>query len=784
MEETDLDVEELKIKAIIGFDGGIDNGLLVHPDGQHIVYALGNKVTIQNWNTKKQYFLVGHTNIISAVAVSKSGKYIASGQINHIGFKARVIIWDFDKKVLISHHEHHKVRVQAVTFSKDDAYVITLGGRDCGFVVIWDIKSGQVICGTQVARGIQGEANVLQAMISRGSCFITGGDGHLAVWTIHKTTRNTSSVDVAMSKLKRNILCLDTNERDEFCFCGTTTGDVLKIRLYFHHDPEIIEPVKQPALIGCWARLSKKKLPRGCVDLYQLGVRSILLLFNGQLVIGAGDGTVELVEECVSKRKTIDNSVKLPSVPALKVLKTTNVKSGVTSLRLINDTTLLAATLNSEIFVINMTDFNAALVVTCHTSTVYDLAFPHNFSDVFATAGKHDVRVWSMSNMQELLRIKVQNFSCSSIVFAFDGKSILTGWSDGIIRSFTPLTGRLIYAILNAHNKGVSALSTTSHGRAIISGGCEGQVRLWEVSPYKQSLICTLKEHKGPITAIHINNFDTEAVSASSDGSCIIWDLERQCRRQILFANTLFMSVRYFPSGVQILTAGSDRKLAYWEVLDGTVVRELEGSPTGTINSIDISPDGTLFMSGGNDQIVKVWRYQEGITTHIGLGHAAVVTATCFSPDGKSIVTCDAAGCVFVWVCPKSNIPLEKPDEAEQSSHRLASPKSNVQITNRTASKEEHVKDLPSVRSSRQGGDDTHRSTDSHSCECECKCNMVDAAAEESARSSRRSTPKEAQPSSGDQVKLNSGTPKSIHSNQESTRTTTSKRSTQSKTSK
>lgn len=118
-----------------------------------------------------------------------------------------------------------------------------------------------------------------------------------------------------------------------------------------------------------------------------------------------------------------------------------------------------------------------------------------------------------MNTMQELLRVCVHNFTCSSVVFAHDGKSILTAWNDGIIRlvsrdlkegvvikvgvvfyrSFTPLTGRLIYAILNAHNKGVSALATTTHGRILISGGCEGQVRLWQVSPYKQELICTLK---------------------------------------------------------------------------------------------------------------------------------------------------------------------------------------------------------------------------------------------------------------------------------------------------
>ena len=95
---------------------------------------------------------------------------------------------------------------------------------------------------------------------------------------------------------------------------------------------------------------------------------------------------------------------------------------------------------------------------------------------MFATAGQNEVRVWSIRTLQELLRIYVQNFSASSVVFAHDGKSILTAWNDGIIRSFTPLTGKLIYAILNAHNKGVSALATNHSGNLIVSGGCEGQV--------------------------------------------------------------------------------------------------------------------------------------------------------------------------------------------------------------------------------------------------------------------------------------------------------------------
>lgn len=35
-----------------------------------------------------------------------------------------------------------------------------------------------------------------------------------------------------------------------------------------------------------------------------------------------------------------------------------------------------------------------------------------------------------------------------------DGKSIISGWTDGIIRAFLPQSGKLFWAIKNAHKSG------------------------------------------------------------------------------------------------------------------------------------------------------------------------------------------------------------------------------------------------------------------------------------------------------------------------------------------
>jgi len=44
-----------------------------------------------------------------------------------------------------------------------------------------------------------------------------------------------------------------------------------------------------------------------------------------------------------------------------------------------------------------------------------------------ATCGYEDIRVWSLNDHRELLRISVPNMTCHAVTITVDGKSIISG---------------------------------------------------------------------------------------------------------------------------------------------------------------------------------------------------------------------------------------------------------------------------------------------------------------------------------------------------------------------
>ncbi len=67
-------------------------GLILHGDDQHLIFPLGSTVVVKNIVANTLRFLQDDSHeaaAISCMALSPSGKYLAAGQLTHIGFPVR-----------------------------------------------------------------------------------------------------------------------------------------------------------------------------------------------------------------------------------------------------------------------------------------------------------------------------------------------------------------------------------------------------------------------------------------------------------------------------------------------------------------------------------------------------------------------------------------------------------------------------------------------------------------------------------------------------------------------
>uniref|UniRef100_A0A673L506 Cilia- and flagella-associated protein 52 n=1 Tax=Sinocyclocheilus rhinocerous TaxID=307959 RepID=A0A673L506_9TELE len=589
MAEDAQEVPQIALEAVIGFNGHVFSGLKVHPDKEHLIYPLGCTVIIKSQRSGKQTFLHGHTNNVSCISVSRSGRYIASGQVTFMGFKADIIIWDYEKKEIYARLVLHKARVEDLSFSPNDKYLVSLGGQDDASAY-----------------------HFLQMLIYCGF-FLSGT---LRVWELDLPNRKIRPTECQTGQLKRIVKCLEIPNDDNFFYCGTTSGDILKVNL------------KTRLLNSCGPVKQK----------FSKGVNTLKVLKTGDILVGSGDGMLSLC-----------------SGGNFKTIKSVQLEEGVTSVTLRGDgQQFYVGTEAAQIYSLGYIDFKPELIATNHNSAVKDVAFPFGTSELFATCSQNDIRVWHTESSKELLRIMVPNITCNALGFMQDGRSIFSAWNDGKIRVFTPESGKLKLIIHNAHSMGVTAIAATNDCKRIVSGGGEGQVRVWEIFQDSSRLIETMKEHKATVNCIKIKSNDKECVTASSDGACIIWDLVRFVRNQMVLSNTLFSVVCYHPEEFQIITSGTDRKIGYWEVYDGSAIRELEGSLSGAINGMHISEDGKYFVTGGDDKLLKLWHYSDGEVTHVGVGHSGSITNVRICPNSRCIVSTSADGAILRWRYPQT----------------------------------------------------------------------------------------------------------------------------------
>lgn len=636
---------ELKIKAVIGFNGKVPNSLSYTPCGQYVVYPLGSFVVIKSLISDRESFMDMHTYDITCCKMTNDGRRLASGQSNIAGVKADVLIWDLEKakelcdagavmigkQCMLHRLRQHTTRVQQVAWSESGEYISTLGGQDDNAIVVWEAATGRAICGSPAGPD---SGMYMEWMHNRNDRFVSAGAFHLNVWQVDFKMPKLHPISAKMGTVRRVITCLSISEDDQFAFCGTETGDVIKVKVDRDEMRSFNDPdSKVPSL----QMVSKERFSLGilcikCVANPRTG------LFN--ILVGAGDGELVYLN------------------PSLNVVAGRRIKllGGVSSFTFHpSQPKILVGTLQCNQYEVSENFSEYLMVSSCHFGPINDVSFPEGCPDLVITSSTGDIRIWNAKSRQELLRVQVPNLDCSCCAVTPSGGSIVSGWTDGKVRAFYPETGRMKFVITDAHADNVTALAVADNDARspwrLVTGGAEGRVRVWNVTSSHRAMVASMKEHRGPVNCIKVNADATQAISASADGSCIVWDLDRYVRIIAFYEPNVFLSALYHPDESQILTCGSNHKITYWDAADGQAIRVIDGGDH-VMTSLDVETDGEFFASGSDDKCLQLWHYDDGLPVAIGRGHSGKIKSVKISPDNSMIVSVGSTGEMILWEMP------------------------------------------------------------------------------------------------------------------------------------
>ena len=170
---------------------------------------------------------------------------------------------------------------------------------------------------------------------------------------------------------------------------------------------------------------------------------------------------------------------------------------------------------------------------------------------------------------------------------------------------------------------------------AVITGGVDDIVRVWNVADGELRLKNKLADHSLGVVAVDINKEVTKAVSSSLDSTIHLWDMISGERiRKIDNGPMESWTIGFSPDSKHIISGAQNGKVHFFDTETGQKTQQMDTRGKFVL-SIAYSPDGKYVASGAIDGIINVFDVASTKLLHTLEGHAMQIRSLTFSPDSQ-----------------------------------------------------------------------------------------------------------------------------------------------------
>ncbi|KAG0270951.1 mitogen-activated protein kinase binding protein 1 [Linnemannia exigua] len=511
---------------------------------------------------------------ISCLSFSPDGQFLAIGETGH---QPRILIWEVSSQSLVGELQGHKFGVQAVQFSPNSKFVVSLGFQHDGYIHLWNWRTNTQIASNRVTSRV----NAL-AFSADGSYFVTAGLRHVKFWYLNVGANKrpgTSSTRVLDGRSGILGELRDSNYVDAVCSQdGRSTYAITSN--------------------GVLCLFSEGRVMEKWIDLHVRGAYS-----------------VNLGEKCVICSCT-DGFIRLFELETLQYIATLPKPAPVGSFGIATHQDLQEGQAQSEVIAdvlasqFDMSSTSLICIYSDRSIIVWNLLDPKNA--VISTSHYfHSDCVWGVEMLPETASDQGESLYPSEtfVTYSADGSIIFWNLNDSI--STLPPPSDSSRHSTNADAD--TATTSSSHKEIVRVLYADENCRSWIQSPDTQDGMDTgfnIVPLECGVRTVKISPCGKLLASGDKGGNLRVHSLSTLEKLTYQEAHdTEILAIDFTDSGAQdspllIATAGRDRLLHVFDVLNDYALVQTLADHSSSITCIKFAADGSRMMSCGADKSI------------------------------------------------------------------------------------------------------------------------------------------------------------------------------------